>query len=289
MRTSIIVLALAAAVPARAGEPGPNVEPPLTLGVTRPIGQDEASFAASAIKDTLAHALSRGVEPRVYDSYDALADALAEKRIDLAWITPLAYARASQKAKVAPIRKCVRGGKTIYRSAIFVGEESALKELKDLKGKKVAFVRPGSASGYAFPRELLRKAKLDPDKDITPLSFDDHRAVCLAVMEGKVDAGATLSDERPAGEAPQVDGCREALQDINRPLRILAVSDPIPNDVVAARPDLAPDLVKQVGAWLDKLPDSKEGQRLLYDAFKAEKFTAVKDEEFAAARALLGK
>jgi phosphonate transport system substrate-binding protein len=135
----------------------------------------------------------------------------------------------------------------------------------------------------------LRKAGIDPDKDVTPLSFDDHRAVCLAVMEGKADAGATLSDERAAGEPLQADGCREALQDINRPLRVLAVSDPIPNDVVAARAELPADVVKDVGAWLDKLPDSKDGQRLLYDAFKAERFTAVKDDEFAAARQLLGK
>ena len=80
--------------------------------------------------------------------------------------------------------------------------DAKAKSLDDLKGAKMGWVARGSASGRAFPRAYLSRRGIDPASYFgRNLDFADHEAVCRAGQEGQVDAGATFSDERPAGQA----------------------------------------------------------------------------------------
>jgi phosphonate transport system substrate-binding protein len=167
--------------------------------------------------------------------YNALADCLIEGIVDVGWFSPLAYVTARYKADITPIATPVVNGAASYRGYIITVPGSGISSIKDLKGKKLAFVDPKSASGYAYPRMLLKKAGIDPDRDLSEKVFlGTHSRVVEAVLQGPVDAGATYS---------------EALDDAKKrglaveKLKILAETDPIPKDCIAARPDIEKSVV----------------------------------------------
>jgi phosphonate transport system substrate-binding protein len=167
--------------------------------------------------------------------YNALADCLIEGIVDVGWFSPLAYVNARYKADITPIATPVVNGTASYRGYIITVPGSGISFIKDLKGKKLAFVDPKSASGYAYPRMLLKKAGIDPDRDLLEKVFlGTHSRVVEAVLQGTVDAGATYS---------------EALDDAKKrglaveKLKILAETDPIPKDCIAARPDIEKSVV----------------------------------------------
>ncbi|MCR4431112.1 MAG: phosphate/phosphite/phosphonate ABC transporter substrate-binding protein [Tepidanaerobacteraceae bacterium] len=170
--------------------------------------------------------------------YNALADCLIEGIVDVGWFSPLAYVNARYKADITPIATPVVNGAASYMGYIVTGPGSGITDIKGLKGKKMAFVDPKSASGYAYPRMLLKKAGIDPDRDLAEKIFlGTHSRVVEAVLQGTVDAGATYS---------------EALDDAKKrglaveKLVYLAKTDPIPKDCIAARPGLEKSVVENL-------------------------------------------
>ena len=53
-----------------------------------------------------------------------------------------------------------------YFAEVFVRKDSDIKSIADLKGKKIAFVDPSSASGYIYAGAMLKDAGIDLEKDI---------------------------------------------------------------------------------------------------------------------------
>ena len=63
-----------------------------------------------------------------------------------------------------------------------------VKAVKDLKGKKIGFTTPGSGT-WALGNVYLKKAGLDPDKDVELVSLGGDNAVFYtALQSGRVDA-----------------------------------------------------------------------------------------------------
>src|SRR2546427_8409170 len=63
-----------------------------------------------------------------------------------------------------------------------------VKAVKDLKGKKIGFTTPGSGT-WALGNVYLKKAGLDPDKDVEFVSLGGDNAVFYtALQSGRVDA-----------------------------------------------------------------------------------------------------
>lgn len=266
--------------------PAPGSRPLLVLGMARPIGAQAAIFSAKSLNTHLAGVLGGEVKTRLFDDADVLGEALAAGAIDIAWLTPPAYVRAAARAAVKPIVRLSRGGYTSYRSVLFVKAASTAKQLEDLKGGSIVWIGPGSASGGLFPKAHLRKLGLDLDTWFGAQSeAPDHREACLAVLEGRADAGATLSDVRPAGEAPVVDGCRAAGLDPTQ-FRIVANTGEIPNDVLASRADLDADFEAKVKDAFVAMATTEPGRAELRKAFNADGFADVNEDDFEAVRAL---
>lgn len=258
--------------------------PLLTFGMTRPIGATAAIFSAKQLNSYLSKQLGGEVTTQLYDDAAALGDALSTGSIDAAWLTPTAYVRASERASIKAVARLSRGGFTSYRSVIFTKATSKAVTLDDLRGKSMVWVAPGSASGRAYPRAHLKKLGKDPDtffgKQIDAL---DHHDVCVSVSNGASEAGATLSDERPAGEKPIVDGCREAGLDATQ-FRIIERTSPIPNDVIAVRAEL-PELIEgRVREALLQMGGTDDGKVQLKEIFRADGFSGVTDADFAPVR-----
>jgi phosphonate transport system substrate-binding protein len=266
--------------------PPPAPGAPLTLGLFNPLGKDAAEKSAKMLRSYLTAALSREIKTVVYDTYDDAANALAQGQVDFAWLTPVAFVRALAANKdLQPIAKAARGNGITYRSAIIVRGGSEVKSLADLKGVKIAWVDKNSASGYILPSRMLQQAGVTPGEEVFA---GNHRKVCEAVALGNVDAGATLSNERFGADPPVPDACVESLgADAAAKLRIVALSDPIPNEVIAARAGLGEEARLQIVVALASLPDNKGGVTVLKEVFHAEGFVEAVSGDFDSLRKLL--
>ena len=268
-------------------KPADEAPPPralLVLGLSRPVGRAVAEESRKKLTDYLSAQLGGEVQTRIFDSGDALAAAIVSGEVEAAWLTPLAYVRAAEQTPITPLVKLSRKGFTNYRSVIFAKKGTKAKKAADLKKKKMAWVGKGSASGRLFPEALLRRLKLDPDKFFAKqVEAADHKEVCQLVLDGKVDAGATLSDEVREGEKSIPDGCREAGFDPAK-FVVLERTDPIPNDVIAVRadvPQVVADKVRQALTDMSQLPDAPAE---IEEIFQADGFAPAADADFAVVR-----
>ena len=127
-----------------------------------------------------------------------------------------------------------------YNGYIITRKNSEFKSIDHLKGKRFAFVDKQSASGYVYPKAMLLEQGKQPETFFSENIFlGSHDRVIDAVLDGTVDAGATYSE---AVEAARGRGL--SIQN----LQIIAQTEAIPKDAIAARPGfdnaLLEDLIK---------------------------------------------
>ncbi len=215
--------------------------------------------AASALLETVCDELTKHtsfkIKPLVLRSYDKLLGGMQGGEVDVAWAPPL-VAIDLERANVGKIRLCSRrAGKPDYSCALFVKKGSAIQTLKDLDGKRIAWVAKESSAGYVVPRLKLLAEGIDPDKAFAEQSFRrTHEAVTRAVMAGDADVGATYVHLDPDGK-PTSAGWTEAGVD-SGDVRIIATAGPIPSDVIAVSTKLAGDRADLITTGLRDLGES---------------------------------
>jgi phosphonate transport system substrate-binding protein len=215
---------------------------------------------ATPITDYLSKVSGLRIKPFITTDYTATIEAMTSKKVDVAWLTPASYVFAHDQNGAELMYKALRkNAKTgaledTYLSTIIVPASSPAKDVKDLKGKRFAFVDPVSTSGYIYPAALLLKNGIDPKKDLTATFAGGHDSAALAVYQGNADAAATFEDA-----ADQL--LKSRFPDVNDKIRVLAKTDPIPNDPIAYRKDLDKAVVDKVKAGLKQMADDPNATR----------------------------
>lgn len=264
----------------------PSTEAKYLFGVAMPFGSTVGIADAQATSSYLSKVLGVTVEARLFD-YDDLADAIADGKLDFAFMPPLAYVKASKKSKVQLLRQAMHGGSMSYRSVLFVRKDSPIKKTDELRGTKMAWVSGGSTSGRLVPLAWFASRKIDPAEFFaTQTSYPNHGKVCKAVFNRDADVGASFSNPKDEGWGT-VDGCKSSLNDFVSDLRIIYASAAIPNDVVVLRADAPADLTKKLGDAFDHIGQTDEGKDVLRTGFQAEGFYPVTDAVFDPVRDLL--
>src|SRR5207249_960674 len=169
---------------------------------------------------------------------------MGAENVDIGWLAPFAYVLARDKFKTDVILASVRGGSKTYTGQIITHVDSGVTSIEGLKGKKFAFVDPGSASGYLYPSAYLLSKGIDPKTAFSESIFaGGHDKVVIAVYNKQVDGGATFGDSVPG----QVTDARTLVQstfpDVMDKIKVLGVTEPIPNDTVSVRAGLPASLV----------------------------------------------
>ncbi len=255
--------------------------PALRLAVPDPLGLEQAKKDAAALATFLSDKLHRRVEGEAMAASD-LPRAIATGKVDLAWLSASEYVQAVRIGPLQPLARVVRNGLPFYRSVIFARKDSPATALAELKGKKIALVSKTSAAGYILPIVMLRAARL-----AEPLLLGDHAAVCKAVLDGKADAGATFGNDKDGKTG--IEGCSQSFGARAAELKVLAVSHPIPNDVIAARPGLAPADVEPLRLLLGTIAETPEGKAILTSVFHGEGFLGAGDDDFVLFRHEVGE
>ena len=206
-------------------------------------------------------------------NYTEIMNLLIEGKIDIAWLASMTSVEARKNPEIELLVKPIRFGTTSYRGIIIARQDSGIRSLKDLKGKKFAWVEPESASGYIFPKALLVEAGIDASKDFAEETtfLNKHDAVVLNVLLGKYDAGACYDD------------ARNTLRDKAKmdELTILATTEDISNEPIVVRKSLPPDLIEKIKqALLDLTIKNPEGKEILDDLTDVQGFLPAKDTDY---------
>jgi phosphonate transport system substrate-binding protein len=164
----------------------------LRIGLVPYANPEELKAAHAPLAQWLSENLKVPVELVMGDDYDDAAARLERGDVDLVEFSPYAYVRAEQRMKLRPMVTMISDGSETAAGYIFVKRDSPLRTIEDLKGGSFAFVDLASTSGYLYPMKVFKDRGLDPKTHFSRTEFlGNHEKVLMAVLEGRVDAGAT--------------------------------------------------------------------------------------------------
>jgi phosphonate transport system substrate-binding protein len=226
---------------------------------------------AKALKD----ATGLNFEVSVPTSYAATVEAMCASPTDtIGFIPALGYVIANQKCGVEVAGAAVRFGWSVYWAQFLVPRDSDYQTLEDLAGKKWAVPDLGSTSGYLYPSVMFQEAGVEPGEIV---EAGGHPQAALAVYNGEVDFATTYfsaplttppwqpgDDPEPfdytavklndqgqafAGDVRVLDARTAVLDvapDIFEKVRIMMLTDAIPNDTMSFSPEFPEDLRSQI-------------------------------------------
>lgn len=230
--------------------------------------------------------LGLSVHIEVPVSYVAVVEAMGSKRADVAILNTLGYVLANEKYGAEARLKFVNRGRDSYNGQIIVRADSGIKNIKQLNGKKFAFVDPASTSGYLLPSLLFRKEGVKLKETIFA---GKHDTVVLAVYQKKVDAGATFytppDDDGTPKDARWL--LRTQFPDVYDKIKILQLTDTIPNDPLVFRKDMPEELKEKITSSLEKYIKTPEGAKVLKDLYHITEFKRASDTDYDAVRSYL--
>jgi ABC-type phosphate/phosphonate transport system substrate-binding protein len=203
------------------------------------LDRGDAGDAMETICSLLAEDLNREVEGVAARSPSHLAEVLGQREADLGWVSPTLLLMAPELATMVPLLSSVRQGVASYHSIVFTSGAAAITSIDELSADTAAWVAPTSAAGYLVPRLTLARLGVDLDRAFEQELFvENHEGVGEAVFDGRAAVGGTYAHFE-LGD-PDRDLIRAGYQ-AARPLsegRILAVSGPIPADMIVAHPNV---------------------------------------------------
>lgn len=232
------------------------VPPSITIGVIPGGNPENLREQGLALAKELQAKLNIPVNIYVSKNYVGLIEAMKTKKVDFAFFSSSTYVFAEQQAQAKVLLKKV-WHEPYYYSMIVTPQRSGIKNLKSLKGKKVAFVDDKSSSGYLYPQVALRKEGLS-DKDFKEVVFTGNHQASIQFLEAKkVDAAAVFSDDEKG-----LQGAWEKFgTDKKAKYRILWKSAPIPNDPFCVRQDFYDAYPKTTHTLMFALIDILEQNR----------------------------
>ncbi|WP_166969025.1 phosphate/phosphite/phosphonate ABC transporter substrate-binding protein [Brevibacterium atlanticum] len=172
------------------------------------------------------------VEFQNASDYAAVVEGMRAGQIDAASFGPFAYVIAKDSGvNIEPAASPTNDADKApaYTSLAYVKKGSDIKDLSDLKGKKVCFVDAASTSGYLVPMKGLQDEGIDMDTDLEAIMSGGHDASLLSLNSGDCDAAfahdAMLKTLEKSG---QID---------KGSLTSIWESDPITEDPIAVNKD----------------------------------------------------
>ncbi len=207
--------------------------------------------------------------------YGNIIERFTSERMDGAFFGSFTYTLARQQLGVEPLARPVNlDGTSTYHGYIFVRKDSGIRKVSDMRGKRFAYVEHATTAGYLFPLAYFKAGGISNPGQYLGQSFfaGSHDAAILAVLNGEADIGAaknTIYDQL-AGENRRIE----------QELVILAASGVVPQNCLAVRKDLDPQLKKELKRVLLNMEKDPAGADVLR-RFGARGFLETTDNDYA--------
>ncbi len=234
--------------------------------------------SGDAIEEMLSEATGLVYEVSVPTSYAATLEEMCASPTDtIGFIPAMGYALANELCGVEPGLAASRYGWNVYWAQYLVQRDSEYETLEDLEGATWGFGEFTSTSGYLVPAAELADLGVTPGDQV---ETGGHPESVRAVYNGEVDFATTffsppllpegtwqlgdppdIPDELIEECAVNEDGnlfcggyrvldarqtIREEAPDVIQKVRILAISNEIPNDTMSWSPEFPEELKEPI-------------------------------------------
>ena len=214
------------------------------------------------------------VEFTILSRYGNIVERFTIEKMDGAFFGSFTGALAIKKLGVVPLARPVNlDGSSTYQGYLFTRKDSGIRNVSDMKNKKMAFVDKATTAGYIFPLAYLRENGItDTDHFFSDSIFaGSHDAAIKAVLDRKADVGAAKHSVYD----------RERIHDprVNSELIILAKSTSVPSNGLCVRSSLNESLKNKLKSVLLGLHTDPEGNIVLKQ-FGALKFIETTADDY---------
>jgi phosphonate transport system substrate-binding protein len=207
----------------------------------------------------------------------AAVEAMNANQVDMVLTGPAEY--VVFKARMPNVQPVVVWQRPDYFSQIVVLAEGPIKQLSDLRGKRISFGDIGSTSQHLGPAQILLNAGLTYGRDYEAVFLRRNVAI-EALRRGDLAAiGMNLT---------HIQQIRRAVRDVK--LAVIGRGPDLPDDLIIAAPTMAPELVAnvrrafidQAGPLLEAILQVEANQRWAGGTFLAN----VQDRDYDGIRAM---
>ncbi|MDP2911667.1 MAG: phosphate/phosphite/phosphonate ABC transporter substrate-binding protein [Candidatus Omnitrophota bacterium] len=227
--------------------------------------------------EPLAEYLSKKLDKEIVlvylDSYGEVCDKFIYKQLDAAFFGSFSYALTHVKAGVEPIARPDYQGTSTYRGLIVVREDSNIKNIIDMKGKRLVLVHQATYAGYLYPLYYFKEHGIeDLEGYFSKIIFaGSHDKAIFALLKDEADVACPkdLVYRRIIKENP----------DLEKKLVVLSASGPVPSNALCVSKDLDPILKNKLKDALLNLHKEVEAVSVL-ESMGADKFIETKDSDY---------
>ena len=263
-----------------------TAENPIKLFFVPSVEAQVLEDQSAKIRSILQNLTGYKFEVRIPTSYIAVVEAFGAKRADIAALNTFGYILAHEKYGAEALLTVLRHGSATYRSQFLArADDSSIKSISDLNGKKVAFVDPASTSGYLLPLKLLNDKGVKPSESVFAMKHDN---VVSMIYQKQVDAGATFYSPPAKGELQ--DARRLVLAqypDVEKKIKIVELTDSIPNEPVVFRKDIPQPMKEKIVEAFLQLAKMPEGKEALLKVSAITELRKTNDSEYEDVRSML--
>lgn len=218
-------------------------------------------------------------------SFIAVVESFGTKRADVAAINTFGYLLANEKYGAEAKMTVLRHGSPNYQSQFLAKEGGPIKTLSDFKGKKMAFVDAASISGYLLPMKILKEKGIEPSESMFATKHDN---VVSMIYQGQVDGGATFYSPPAEGE---IQDARRLVKtqypDIEKKVKIVDLTDSIPNDPIIFRKDLSDEMKTKIIEAFEKFIATPEGKDAFKKIYGVDDLKRATDADYDGVRAMM--
>ena len=247
----------------------------LKLGVVPSSNSEKLVDDLTPFAKALGDKLGMKVEVFTASSYIGVIEGIGSGSVDFGLVPPFSAVLSNKQSntKNLLVGRSTRG-KPGYFAEVFVRKNSNIKNLSDLKGKKIAFVDPSSASGYIYAGAMLKEAGIDLDKDIQYQFSGGHDKSLQLLLNKDVDAVASYENviRKYTKEFPTL------KEDITP----IAKSELIPGVTVVASNNLDDEMQKKIKQALLEIQNDKETIQILTNLFSITGFEEPNNDAYKA-------
>jgi len=144
-------------------------------------------------------------------------------------------------------------------------------------------LKPASTSGHIFPRKMFQEKGIYPTRDFKKVIYSGgHDATVLAVLNRKVDAGATFANFSDGREGAWTRYLKDPQE--QKKIRAIAFSDPIPADNIVVSANMDPVLSNKIKKIFLDLSADPAGKKMLRDLYRIDGFVPASDEDYDSVR-----
>ena len=223
----------------------------------------------------LSKKIGKNVKLKVLTQYGNIIDNFVSHNLDAAFFGSFTYALAHSKLGVEPIARPVNmDGSSTYYGLIFVRKDSGIRSIKDMQGKRFAFVDRATTAGYLLPLAFFKMSGIEDYKTFFKETYfaGTHKDAIYDVLNKKADIGAAKNTMFYSLAAKD----KRLLND----LVLLARSPDVPENGLAVRKEIDNVIKLKLKQALINMDADPEGINIL-KKFSAIKFIETSNEDYS--------